>query len=294
MIAGQTKAVNKLKDELAKHFQCKFNAPKDFLGLNITNPKKGEITLSMQSFTEKMQETLGYQPKHDGPILTPGRTDIKKIVKGVDIEPNDKYRSKVGILNWLTMGIRLDLVNITKELSRVLTKIANELVERAIEYTVKSKHAHLTFSHKRMTGFTPPPTRKKPSNNQKEIYEVNDYNQDDGIQHIDEKELQQDYIYKGEQITVTCQTDIDLAGQVESRQSTSGYVIYLNGALVHYQAATERIIIQSTAAGEYIALSRGNTATKFVRDVLKFLWKYTTHLFLVHRQSGCGAHCYTA
>ena len=61
-------------------------------------------------------------------------------------EPNDKYRSKVGILNWLTMGIRLDLVYITKELSRVLaepTKIANELVERAIEYTVKSKHAQV-------------------------------------------------------------------------------------------------------------------------------------------------------
>ena len=182
---------------------------------------------------------------YNGPILTPGRTD-KKIVKGVDIEPNDKYRSKVGILNWLTMGIRMDLVYITKELSRVLaepTKIANELVERAIEYTVKSKHAHLTFSHKKMTGFIPPPTRKKPSDNQKEIYEVNNYNQDNGIQHTDEKELQQDYIYKGEQITVTCQTDIDLAGQVESRQSTSGYVIYLNGALVHYRAATERIII---------------------------------------------------
>jgi hypothetical protein len=44
--------------------------------------------------------------------------------------------------------------------------------------------------------------------------------------------------------------DIDLAGQVETRQSTSGYVIYLNGVLVHYRVATERLIIQSTAAGE--------------------------------------------
>jgi hypothetical protein len=80
LIAGQAKTVERLKEELAKNFQCKFNPPKDFLGLDITNPRKGEITLSMQSFTEKMQATLGYQPKHDGPILTPGRTD-KKIVK---------------------------------------------------------------------------------------------------------------------------------------------------------------------------------------------------------------------
>jgi hypothetical protein len=104
------------------------------------------------------------------------------------------------------MGIRLDLVYITKELSRVLaepTKIANELVERAIEYTIKSKHAHLTFSHTQMTGFTPPPTRKKPSDSQKDIYEVNDYNQDDGIKHTDEIEIKQDYIYKGEQMLVS-------------------------------------------------------------------------------------------
>jgi hypothetical protein len=61
LIAGQEQAVEQLKTELAKHFQCKFNTPKDFLGLDITSPSKGEITLSMQSFTEKMQETQGYK-----------------------------------------------------------------------------------------------------------------------------------------------------------------------------------------------------------------------------------------
>ncbi len=211
-----------------------------------------------------MEQVIGYSPQQDGIILTPGRTD-RKIIKGLDPQPNEKYRSKVGILNWLTMGIRMDLVYITKELSRVLaepTKIANELVDRALEYTVKTKDAHLVFSHKRMTGFIPPPTRKKPTDNTKDKYDVQDYVQDDGIKQEDDQEQKQEYEYKGEQITVTCQTDIDLAGQVETRQSTSGYIIYLNGVLVHYRAATERLIIQSTAAGEYIALSRGNTATK--------------------------------
>ncbi len=94
------------------------------------------------------------------------------------------------------------------------------------------------------------------------------------------------------QITVTCQTDIDLAEQVESRQSTSGYVIYLHGALVHYRAATERIIIQSTAAGEYIALSRGNTATKFVRDVLKF-YGNTQHIYFLYTYNQAAEHIAT-
>ncbi len=48
-----------------------------------------------------------------------------------------------------------------------------------------------------------------------------------------------------------CFTDIDLAGQVETRQSTSGLMIYLHGILVHWRARTETLIIQTTAAGEY-------------------------------------------
>ncbi len=156
--------------------------------MDITNPKKGEITLAMTSFTDRMTSALQFIPQHDGPVLTPGRTD-KKIIKGLDPEPKEKYRSKVGILNWLTMGIRFDLVYITKELSRVLaepTKTSNELVDRAIECTIKTKDAHLTFSHERMTSFQPPKTRKKPTDNEKEKYEVSEYNMQDGIKQTDE------------------------------------------------------------------------------------------------------------
>ena len=79
---------------------------------------------------------------------------------------------------------------------------------------------------------------------------------------------------------VVCQTDIDLAGQVETRQSTSALMIRIMGAMVHWRAYTERIVIQSTAAGEYIALSRGNTAAKFVRDILMFYRNGKPNYFL--------------
>ncbi len=256
LISGQPQAVEQLKAELQKHFQCKFNPPKDILGSDITNPRKGEITLGMHSFTTKMQDALKFQMKHEGPVLTPGRTD-KKVIKGLDIEQDDKYRSKVGILNWLTMRMRYDLVYTTKELSRVLvepTKIAREIVDRAIEYTIKTKHTHLAYSHTKMTGYTPPKTRKKPTDNAIKQYEVNEDNNDDGIIQYDDVDKKQEYEYAGEQMTITCQTDIDLAGQIETRQSTSSLIIFINGCIVHYRASTERIIIQSTAAGEDIAL----------------------------------------
>ena len=76
---------------------------------------------------QKMKEVLEIEDSYYGDILTPGRTD-KKINKHEDKEENLQYRSHVGSLNWLTMGLRYDLAFVTKELSRVLnapTKTAN-------------------------------------------------------------------------------------------------------------------------------------------------------------------------
>jgi hypothetical protein len=47
-------------------------------------------------------------------------------------------------------------------------------------------------------------------------------------------------------------------------------MIHLNGVLIHWRARTERLIIQTTAAGENVTLNRGNTTENFIRDVLKF------------------------
>ena len=79
--------------------------------------------------------------------------------------PNSSYRSHVGSLNWLSMGLRYDLVYTTKELSRALaepTKTSNETLRRALTYAVRTKHAKLVYDHEEMIKFQPPATRKKP------------------------------------------------------------------------------------------------------------------------------------
>jgi hypothetical protein len=91
-----------------------FIAPKDFLGLDITHPKPGEITLSMTSFTTKMAQVLDLQDTYPGILLTPGRTD-KKIVKDQEPETNKDYRSHVGTLNWLSMGVWFDVIRLHNE-----------------------------------------------------------------------------------------------------------------------------------------------------------------------------------
>ena len=143
-----------------------------------------------------METVLGLKDTYPGEIITPGRTD-KKVVRGQEPETNKEYRSHVGTLNWLSMGIRYDIVYTTKELSRVLnepTKVANEIARRALLYVSRTKDAHLTYSNAAMTAFKIPPTRKKPTD-VNDNYETTDYNLTDGITHEDDKANEEEYMH---------------------------------------------------------------------------------------------------
>ena len=185
------------------------------------------------------------------------------------------------------MGIRFDVVYTTKELSRVLTeptKTANEILDRALVYIKRTKNAYLQYSHDAMITYKPPPTRKKPTDIT-DTYDVS-YNTTDSITHEDEKETKQEYIHPGPTMEIMVKTDCDLAGQQETRQTTTSLMVWVSGALVHWRAHTERIIIPSTAAGEYVALSKGNTTAKFIREVLKFYGnKHTNYYLLTDNQA---------
>ena len=72
------------------------------------------------------------------------------------------------------MCLRYDLTYTTKELSRVLqqpTKHANEILKRALTYAVQTKDAYLLFSREAMQSFTPPKTRKKPTDTDDRCYD---------------------------------------------------------------------------------------------------------------------------
>jgi hypothetical protein len=99
-----------------------------------------------------------------------------------------------------------------------------------------------------MSGYTPPPTRRKPTD-AITTYDVEHFNTYDGINHVDDTEQEQTYLHPAEPLTLPSLTDIDLAGQPDTRQSTSAYTLYLNGLLFHWRAHTEKLIIKSTASG---------------------------------------------
>ena len=291
LISGTKTTVTHIQTKLQQHFACKFNIPRDFLGMDIDTRVKGGTSLSMITFTDKLMKTFDIKG-WPYPITTPGRTDVK-ICKGESPESNETYRSKVGGLNWLSMCLRFDIVYATKELSRVLsepTTTANTLLTRTLQYIHQTSKARLKFDRTNMMKYTPPLTRKKPTDI------INPYNVDycltDGIAQTDDTPVTQSFSYKGHQMILACQTDIDLGGQVETRQSTSGYILYLCGCIVHWRGFTEKLVLKSTAAGEYVALSRGNTASKHVMSVLQF-YGNTKPIFYLYTDNQAAEHIAT-
>ncbi len=88
-----------------------------------------------------------------------------------------------------------------------------------------------------MHAYTLPPTRKKPSD-VSDTYQT-DYNVTDEFVHEDEKALTQTYLHPGPPMHVVVQTDCDLAGQIETRQTTTSLFVLVQGVLVHWRASTD-------------------------------------------------------
>ena len=238
--------MEKIKNALKTKFQFKFQVPEDFLGVDIKIHSPGDIELSMRTFSKKMIDALQINDNARANIYTPGRTDCKIIKSNDDDKTNadDKddgtHRSKVGSLNWLIMCLRYDMVYATKELSRVLsspTPLARSPLQRALLCCAKrTAHATLRFRCTDVSSFTPPPTRKKPTDLDASLHDfVDEHSVDDGIPQVDDDEMKQDYLHDGVQMTITCQKDIDLAGQVETQQSASGFMLHLDGTLMHWR-----------------------------------------------------------
>ena len=63
--------------------------------------------------------------------------------------------------------------------------------------------------------------------------------------------------------------------------------------MVHFRGHTERLVLKSTASGEYVALCRGNTASKFVIDVNIQFYGYTQHTYHLYTDSQAAEHIAT-
>ena len=66
-------------------------------------------------------------------------------------------------------------------------------------------------------------------------------------------------------------SDSDYAGDIDTRQSTSGYVSLKNGAPIAWKSKKQEIAAQSTVEAEYVALFYATQDVVWIRNLLKEL-----------------------
>ena len=76
------------------------------------------------------------------------------------------------------------------------------------------------------------------------------------------------FFKKGDQRTIEAYTDIDWAGSITNRRSTSGYCTFVWGHLVTWRSKKQSVVARSSAKGEYRAMAHGVCEMLWLKQVL--------------------------
>ena len=79
------------------------------------------------------------------------------------------------------------------------------------------------------------------------------------------------FFKKSEQKTIEAYTDVDWAGSVTDRRSTSGYCTYIWGNLVTWRSKKQSVVARSSAEAEYRAMAHGVCEILWLKKILEEL-----------------------
>ena len=71
--------------------------------------------------------------------------------------------------------------------------------------------------------------------------------------------------------TLTAYADSDWANDIEQRKSTTGYIVFYNGAPISWHSGLQSTISLSSCEAEYIALSECSREVDYLRSIVAFL-----------------------
>jgi hypothetical protein len=81
-------------------------------------------------------------------------------------------------------------------------------------------------------------------------------------------------------------TDADMAGDIDSRKSTSGYLITYSGGAVSWQSRLQKCVALSTTEAEYIAITEATEELLWMKKFLQELGlQQERYLFYCDNQS---------
>ena len=255
LFIGQQEVVNKLFESIRQHLllrpigELTVGNTISFLGRNICN--KGdfyEISLADGYATELLEEA---NMLNCNPAPASGTNTLKatsELEQELNKEEHAAYRRMVGKLQWMTYT-RPDIGFATKELARAL-------MQRTTSDQQKLKHLLRYIKGTQHYKQYVRPTTKTPT-----------------------AEATPDI-----QVFV----DSDWAGCPATRKSTTGFLITVFGATIHYGSRTPATIALSSAEAELYAINTGATEALHISNLLKQALNMKKINIHIHTDSSSG------
>ena len=205
--------------------------------------KKGTLHLSQPAAIEKLATKFGLTGREGkaphvpmSPTLKLTKTDDKDIVRSEEFD----YPSAVGGILYIALTARPDVAQSAGVLSRFMACPGRDHVDAAkqvIRYLFATKEMGITYT-------------KSVSGSPHLGYEYDDSVQT-YVHSVKNKPAIDDTT--GDSQIVGTYADADLAGDISTRKSTSGYCMVLNGGVVSWSSKLQSTVALSTAEAETIA-----------------------------------------
>ncbi|KFD65016.1 LOW QUALITY PROTEIN: hypothetical protein M514_22733 [Trichuris suis] len=265
LCCSDTVVLNDIVRKLSNEFEITVGDPSYFIGLEVhRDRKKRAIAIGQKAYIERI---LGkFNMLNCKPVACPGSSSLK-LSKDMGPSTTDErnemlkipYKAAVGSLMFLMTCSRPDISFEPSKVSQFAEDpglLHWKAVKRIFRYLKGTQDLKLIFSSK-AEGYKGP----------------------------------QDAT--GESLQLKAYCDSDWAGDVDSRRSTSGYVLTLCNGPVVWSTGGQKAVAQSTVEAEYVAIAEVTKEIKWIRQLLLDLGREQTNATCVFSDNQ-GAICLTS
>jgi transposase InsO family protein len=235
---GSKGAIEKEAAQVRQMFETKDlgylepNSAKKFLGMELRRVNSAEfcgITLTQTQYTTNVLKRFGMEKANPAPSPMNPGTRLRK--EGTPLPQENEYAAIVGSLLYLSVHTRPDITFAVSTLSRFMSAPTED---------------HLTAA-KRVMRYL----RKDP---------------EAGIAFKGKRNLG-DVQFKHSEVMVY--TDSDFAMDTTMSKSTTGVIVTMNGAPLHWKSKLQSIVAQSTCEAEFVAAAAGMREAMWFRKLIK-------------------------
>jgi hypothetical protein len=234
VVVGTDKAVSEAIEHVATQFKIKqLGEVETFLGIQVHREGRDKIILHQSGYAERVVQTYGMMDSTSKPVPIPPGTKLFK--EGTPLEDVTTYRSIVGSLNYLAVNTRPDLSFVVSVLSRFMqspTEDHLKVAKHALRYLRGTKDYGLVYNPCHIEGFTTP-----------------------AFEYAERQPLM---LY----------ADADFAGEIETRKSTTGYILFFVGCPVLWKSGLQTMVATSTTEAEFIAAATAVQEALWFQEVV--------------------------